>query len=55
MYVNLVVVKILGKAGTLFGFCLVKKCVFALSMDVLFVVFLSAHVYLSWYLFVFLW
>jgi hypothetical protein len=39
---NLVIVKKLDKAGISFASCLVEKCVFALSLGVLFVIVLGA-------------
>ena len=45
---NLVAVKRFGNAGILYDCSVFGKCVFALSIGVLFVVFLYAQLYLIW-------
>ena len=52
---NLVVVKILGKAGILYVSCLVEKCVFSLFLGVWFVTFLGAQLFVNWYLCLVMW
>ena len=52
---NLVVVKMLGKAGILYVSCLVEKCVFSLFLGVGFVIFLGTQLFVNWYLFLVMW
>ena len=55
MSVNIVVVKMLGKAGVVFTRCLVEKCVVLLSSGMWFVILLSFQLYTKWYLVLALW
>jgi hypothetical protein len=52
---NLVVIKMLGKAGIMFASCLVERCVFVLSLGIWFVIVLGNQLFVSWYLFSILW
>ncbi len=52
---NLVVVKMLGKAGILYVSCFVEKCLFLLFLGVWFVIFLGVQLFVNWYLFLVMW
>ena len=55
MSVYLVVVKRLGITGMMFSTCLGEKCDFALFVGIWFVTELGFHLFMRWYVLLFVW